>query len=76
MTCRSCMSLRASTGAIDMRVVLEAPAAVACVTSTPLTATLYSNALDMRVITCVRGDPLEYLNEPLGNIVLGDAILG
>jgi hypothetical protein len=76
MACQSCVSVRAVPGALDMRVSLAAPTPVACSVSTPVSVRLYTNALDMRVITCVRDDPTEYLNDPLGDIVLGDAILG
>ena len=76
MACQSCVALRATTGAIDMRVQLPTPTPTACVVTLVLSTRLYTNTLDLRVITCVRGDPTEYFNDPLGDIVLGDAILG
>lgn len=76
MACRGCVTVRAVPAAIDLRVSLAAPTPVACVTSTPHAATLYSNAMDMRAINCVRGDPTRYLSNPLGEIVLGESILG
>lgn len=59
-----------------MRVSVDYGAPTACVTSTPHTAIVYGNALDMRVIPCVRDDYTFYLSRPLGDIVLGDDILG
>lgn len=76
MACKGCTTLNVSYVQLGLNLQLTAPAGPACVTTTPHTAMVYGNVLDMHVITCVRGDSTFYQSLPLGDPVLGDFVLG
>ncbi len=77
MACRGgCITVTVSYQHLDVVVLVTPPTPVACVVSTPYTADVYGNALDFNAILCVTGDSSFYYSQPLGDIVLGDAILG
>ena len=77
MACRGgSVTITPSYQHLDMRVQQGAGTPTACVISTPHTAIVYSNALDMNVVLCVTGDSSFFYGVPLGEPVLGDNILG
>lgn len=75
MACRGgCVTITSSYQRLNMIVLPTAATPTACVTSTPHTATVYGNALDMTAIACVPG--FIYDGDALGYRMLGEAMLG